>query len=365
MSVYKRASNGKWMADVTYKHLDGTVEEIRRVSRVQTKKGAEKLEHQLIQSLSDGTFGKKKRESPLFEAFAKDFLASYAKVNNKPSTVRGKEKNLRVHLIPFFGKMRLNEVGLKDVERYKARKKEEGLSPKSINNHLTVLHKLLDVAVEWEALDQSIRMRWMKVPEQQFDFLSSEEAESLVKGAHEDWRTMIIVAMHTGLRQGELLELRWGDISFDRKSLRVSRSIHRGHIGSPKNGRIREITLNPVVLDALRKHRHLRSELVFCNEKGEHLTDSQCKRPLYAACRRAGLGRNIGWHVLRHTFASHLAMRNAPVKTIQELMGHADIRQTMRYMHLSPSAKKDAVDLLVQPNQSNTDQFWGTSGATR
>lgn len=85
---------------------------------------------------------------------------------------------------------------------------------------------------------------------------------------------------------------------------------------------------------------------MFCDAKGEHLSDSECKRPLYNACRLAGLGRQIGWHVLRHTFASHLAMRNAPVKSIQELMGHADIRQTMRYMHLAPAANRSSVELL-------------------
>ena len=75
------------------------------------------------------------------------------------------------------------------------------------------------------------------------------------------------------------------------------------------------------------------------------LTENECKHPLWRACKRAGL-REIGWHALRHTFASQLVMRGAPLKVVQELLGHADIRMTMRYSHLSPNVRRDAVELL-------------------
>ena len=82
------------------------------------------------------------------------------------------------------------------------------------------------------------------------------------------------------------------------------------------------------------------------------LTENECKHPLWRTCRRAGL-RIIGWHSLRHTFASHLVMRGAPLKAVQELLGHADIRMTMRYSHLSPSVRRDAVALLDSSTSSS------------
>jgi len=75
------------------------------------------------------------------------------------------------------------------------------------------------------------------------------------------------------------------------------------------------------------------------------LGKNEVKHPLWRACRKAGL-RQIGWHVLRHTYASHLAMRGAPLKAIQELLGHATIEMTMRYSHLSPGVRRDVVRML-------------------
>ena len=108
---------------------------------------------------------------------------------------------------------------------------------------------------------------------------------------------------------------------------------------------VAEDSAGSVGLAALKGHRHLRGKLVFCAADGRMLTKNECKHPLWRACRRAGL-RQVGWHMLRHTFASHLVMRGAPLKAVQELLGHASIEMTMRYAHLSPDARKDAVGLL-------------------
>jgi integrase len=188
-------------------------------------------------------------------------------------------------------------------------------------------------------------MKWLKVPEPEFDFLVYEEADRLIDAAEGEWRTMILVGIKAGLRQGELLALRWSDVDLVAGHVVIRQSVTRGIVTPPKNGKSRKIPLASSALAALRSHRHLRGKLVFCAADGRMLTKGECKHPLWGACKRASL-RQIGWHVLRHTFASHLVMRGAPLKAVQELLGHASIEMTMRYAHLSPDARRDAVGLL-------------------
>ena len=134
---------------------------------VQNKRAAEQYERELRAELVNGSPKVEKEvveEAPRFEAFARDFLATYAKNNNKPSEVRSKDAILRVHLVPAFGKLRLDAIGPKEVETYKVRKLTEGSSPKSVNNHLTVLRRVLALAVEWGKLRTVPVIRWLRVP---------------------------------------------------------------------------------------------------------------------------------------------------------------------------------------------------------
>jgi integrase len=159
------------------------------------------------------------------------------------------------------------------------------------------------------------------------------------------WDDIWSALLSLGLRQGELLALRWSDVDLVAGRLVVRRSVWRGIPGPPKGGRSREVALSPEAVRALKAHRHLRGELVFCTDGGRMFTKNECKHPLWRACKRAGL-RRIGWHVLRQTFASRLVMRGARLKAVQELLGHATIDMTMRYAHLSPHTRRDAVALL-------------------
>lgn len=231
-----------------------------------------------------------------------------------------------------------------------------------------MLRKILNVAHEWEILRVVPKFRWMKIPESRFRFLDFDEADRLLTAAKEEpdqaWWAMALVALNTGMRQGELLAIEWDDIDLVAARLVVRRSVTRGVLGTPKSGRNRQIDLNSRVVAALRSHRHLRGPLVFCDEAGSMLTKNQCRRPLRRIQRKAGI-LELGWHDLRHTFASHLVMYGAPMKAVQELLGHSTMKMTMRYAHLSPAVRREAVELLVgggpqymsstlRPNQSES-----------
>jgi integrase len=342
-----------WMIDVDFQHAAGTRIRVRKKSPVQTRRGAEEYERQVRQELLAGTYGKGEVVSrPTLAEFSKEFLSTYAVNNNKPSSIESKRYMLGMHLVPTLGRRRLDEIGHKEIETYKSQKLKEGLSPKSINNQLTTLHKLLDVAVDWGILEHVPRVKWLKGPKAEFDFLTFDETDRLLAAAEPKWFPMIALALKTGLRMGELIALEWGDVDLFAGRLVVRRSNWRGQVGSPKNGRSREVPLSDETVRVLKAHRHLRGELVFCDERGESLAYEAGRDPLRRACRRAGL-RKVGWHTLRHSFASHLAMRGVPLKAIQELMGHSTIEMTMRYAHLSPDVKKDAVQLLDRRSYGN------------
>jgi integrase len=211
---------------------------------------------------------------------------------------------------------------------------------------------MLVVAKKRELIEAVPEVEWLKAPRPEFDFLDFEEAERLVAKADGEWQAMILTALRTGMRQGELLALRWDDVDLVAGRITVRQNLVRGVIGTPKSGKGREIPLSNDAVRALKAQRHLRGEVVFCNDDGDYFKKNECKHPLWRACKRAGL-RRIGWHVLRHTFASHLVMKGVPIKVVQELLGHATIEMTMRYAHLSPEVARDAVNVLDQPWQPN------------
>ena len=284
-----------------------------------------------------------KKEVPTVSEFRESFM-TYSRTNNKPSTVYAKEWMLNAHLIPFFGKTRLDAIGPAEIERYKAAKLDSGLMKKSINNHLTALRKLLNLAVEWNVLDRAPKVRAFR--EKQDEYLTLEETPRFMEAVAPEWRTFVVLALKTGLRLGELLALQWQDIDLVAGFLIVRRSLWRGQEGSPKGGQNRKVPLSDVALAALKAHRHLRGPYVFCDERGNHLTHSMLKDVVPSACARAKLAKRITTHGLRHTFASHLVMRGASLKAVQELLGHESIEMTLRYSHLTPDVKREAVQLL-------------------
>ena len=364
MSARRDKRNGHWFFRRMVRLPDGRRERIfgvaARYGQPDTKAGAleaERLEVQRV--LSTGEVKPTpppevaKKEVPTLKDFAATFLETSG-VTNKPSTVASKELVLRCHILPRLGNLRLDAISYEHVEDLKialatsTSKKGKARRPKTVNNVITTLHRLMVVAKKRGLISSLPEFEPIRCPAPEFDFLSFEESSRLIEAARDEWRTLITFALRTGMRRGELVALRWQDVDLEAGKVLVRQTIWRGIIGVPKNHKPREIPLSAQVVAMLKAHRHLRGPLVFCDEGGEYLRVNKLNRVIVAVCKRAGL-RHIGWHVLRHTFASHLAMRNVPLKAVQELLGHASIQMTMRYAHLSPSVSRAAVDLLESP----------------
>jgi integrase len=292
-----------------------------------------------------------KQDRPLFSAFWEHFL-SYSLTNNRPSTVYGKKWMAKLHLLPHFGSMKLDRIGPAEIEAFKARKLAEGQSKKSINNMLAALRKMLNLAVEWEVLVKAPKVKGFKQKNNfiaEDMFLTFDETDRVLRAAAPEWTVYLTIGVKTGLRVGELLALKWEDLDLVAGRLVVRRTLWCAQEGPPKGGRNREVPLSPEALAALKAYRHLRGPYVFCGEAGKRLTHSMVKKVVPSACRRAGLAKRITNHGMRHTFASHLVMRGVPLKAVQELLGHESIEMTLRYSHLTPDVKRDAVRLLDGP----------------
>jgi integrase len=214
---------------------------------------------------------------------------------------------------------------------------------------LTVLSTLLKKAVEWGELDRlPCTIKLLANPKKTMGFHDFEEYERLLTVAQKrsrDTYLMVLLGGDAGLRLGEIVALEWGDVDLRARRLTVQRSDWCGHVTVPKGGRSRRLPMTQRLTNALKTSRHLRSERVLCLPDGKPGTRARVIKAIRAAQRVAGLP-NAGVHVLRHTFCSHLAMKGAPARAIQELAGHADLSTTQRYMHLSPAATEDAIRLL-------------------
>lgn len=274
------------------------------------------------------------------------FLDGYAKANRlKPSGIASKETVLRVHLTKAFGDKRLDEISTEDVQRLKAALTER--APKTVNNVLTVLSVVLRTAVEWGVIARvPCSIKLLKAPKSEASFHDFDEFERLVDVARSEALALLVVLLggEAGLRCGEIMALEWTDIDFAKRQLTVARSEWKGHVTMPKGGRVRYVPMTRRLTESLRQTRHLRGPRVLCDAAGKPLTQKVIQVLVRRTARRANVKPGI--HILRHTFCSHLAMRGAPARAIQELAGHQDLGTTQRYMHLSPAALDAAIRLL-------------------
>jgi site-specific recombinase XerD len=269
MAVRRDARNGQWRYRKRITLPDGRRVRLTGTPMVNTRTAAEDAERAHVERVLRGEPVKppERKEVPKYDEWADQFL-KLAAAKNKPSEVASKEMVLRMHLKPALGGLRLDAIGFAVVQDYVAARLAGELSKKTINNHLTVLRRSLVVAKKRGLIATVPEIEWLRAPKPDLDFLDFEEAERLVKAADGEWVTMMLVALRTGLRLGELLALRWDDVDLVKGQVHVRRSVTRGVITEPKSNRARVVPLSEETRRALKAHRHLRGELVFCTTAG-------------------------------------------------------------------------------------------------
>jgi integrase len=316
-----------------------------------TKPQAERELRRLMDEVTDAPA----REFATLEELGRRHIERLTMMGRKRSTLMDYESTLRVHLAPFFGDRSIDAISQRDVERFIADKLRGGCAPKSVRNYIGLLHGILCFAQKCGVVSSNvcrgIDLPGATTPTDDIRFLDGPQLEALLRAIPGDRLgptevVLYLTAAMSGLRQGELLALRWRDVDWLAGRLRVRQTLVRGEFGAPKSRRSsRSVPLADRVAAALDEHCKgslypRDDDLVFCHPQlGVPLDRSKLLKRFKTAARAARLG-NVRFHDLRHTFGTRMAAAGVPMRTLQEWMGHRDFKTTLIYADYAPSAQE-------------------------
>lgn len=335
MRVYQR--KGVWYIDYSFNG--------RRVRKKvgTSKKMAEFALKEIELRIVKGEFlGITEPKEMLFDKLCDEYL-KFSKSNKAPQSHRRDQVSIKNLLRNFGGKLIAN-IAAYDLERYKSFRRNE-VTPASVNRELSCIKHMFNKAVQWNYLRENPFRNVLKFkePAGRVRYLTEEEIDKLLNCCADYLKPIVVTALNTGMRKGEILRLKWEDIDLKNRVITIRTS---------KNNEARIIPMNDIL------HRELISigaeigpQYVFTHTDGRPYHD--IRGGFKATLKRAGI-KDFRFHDLRHTFASHLAMKGVDIRTIQELLGQKTITMTMRYSHLSNKALKEAVDKLNSAKYNGT-----------
>lgn len=363
-SIYPRA-DGRWEASVT---LDAT-------GRRRWFIGRTRLD---VEQKLDAALATRRAElaaaaaGPLLAQFLETWLNS-ARPALRPRTFTRYEQYVRLHIAPALGATPITQLAAQQLQQLYAARLEAGLSATTVHHVHAVLHRALHQAERWSLVPRNVAdlVDPPRSYQPEITTLSREQAQALLSAARTDrLEALYVLALTTGMRQGELLALRWRDVDLDTCCLHVRGTLQRSTqglaIGEPKTRKSRRrIELSTAGVEALFRHRerqhrervHQRGvwqehDLVFANEVGRPMeAGNLIRRSFRPLLRSAGLPR-IRFHDLRHTAATLLMGQNVPPKVVSEMLGHSQVGITLDlYSHVTPTMQRQAtaaMDALLQ-----------------
>jgi integrase len=375
----KQLSNGRWQGRVMLgRRADGRPDRpwVYGKTRAEVVRKVAEARRQAEQ----GDRADTTKERQTVAQFMITWLAA-ARTSTRPQTWAGYERTVRLHIVPALGQVKLVTLRAERVQTLYADKLAEGLAPISVKKITEVLHRALEMAVKWNYIvrnpaDGADRPA---VPRRELPELGPAELNRLIesaaaegdrdgvgsqqKRAARQWTALWTLAIHTGLREGELLALAWSDIDLDRRTLTVRRNLVRTHnqvprFAEPKSQTSRRTIALPIAaIETLRAHRCRQAEdrraaeawvdyeLVFCTHIGTPLLRRNVLRAFKLALERAGLPTSIHFHDLRHAHATLLLRAGVPIKTASARLGHSGITITGDlYQHVASDMDAQAAE---------------------
>lgn len=405
-----RKYRGRWVADYRDQHSKRRIEAPKGVfeNSTQEKIAAQNLLTKRLTEVSRGVH-EPQRMRQTFSEVCDRYLES--KVNIRASTLRSYTGLINCYLRPFFGTWKIQTISASDIERYRselvvgmpsviasafaarkvasnpkwseARAKQAIArikpGPRTINKSLTILTMIFNYAARHRWVDYNPAEHVEKIRDQSnrrmlphdTNILAPKEVRTLVDASDGVFKLVIQAAIFTGMRQGELLGLQWGDVDWKSRQLHVRRAWKDGAFSELKTSNSRRKVDVPDFLIAELKKWRLEcpkgpDELVFPNGAGNAESHANLlQRGFYPALRRAGL-RKIRFHDLRHTFASLLLANGEDIVRVSRLLGHASPNITLNvYSHMLPKEHYGSTDRLAKLVYGTTSEEGGESQPTR
>jgi len=355
MGLVKRCN--MWWMSFTYQG-----QQVRRSTGTTDKRLAEAILGKVKVQIIEGRFFEKSEPQlrtlkELMDRYASEHAARRANHRRELTSI----KNLNT----FFGNPTLDHITPKRIVAYKNRRYVDGVKPATINRELATLKKAFNLARrEWEwCTDNPVcRVSMEKENNTRDRWLNVEEEQRLLATATPWLRELMVFAIYTGMRMGEILELTWAGVDLFRRTVTVFRS---------KNGERRTIPINTTVLDLVKRKYAARpktTDLVFHSESCTALDGSNIRRALTTALDSAKI-HNLHFHDLRHTFATRMVQAGIDLYKVQRLLGHKSPIMTQRYPHHYPESLREGVDALeagrrISTNLAHTHVFAGEASLT-
>ena len=305
--------------------------------------------------------------APMVTEFLRSWLETSVKPRVRPLTYAGYKVNVEKHLVPTLGKIRLDQLTPLHVQEMMNERLAAGLSTKSVAYIHQVLRTALGLAVRWDMVSRNVarlvdRPRIQRKPIRP---LTPDEARQFLHGIRgHRLEALFSVALALGLRQGEALGLRWGDIDFNGGTLRVSHQLQRidGRLTlvPPKTEKSRRTLVMPsMIAEQLREHEKRQvaeklwagskwqeNGLVFANRAGQPTQARRVIEQFHQALKQAGV-RRVRFHDLRHSCATLLLVQGVSPRVVMEVLGHSEIALTMNaYSHVVPELQREAAQRM-------------------
>ncbi|MDA2920772.1 site-specific integrase [Desulfobacterota bacterium AH_259_B03_O07] len=317
--------------------------------RIITKTMAREMLKKIEQQVKLGQYDMLDAEIPTFKEFSKDYVEYQKDVKRIRS--HNQSRVAVNYFSAYFGDNKLSTITAEDIDIYKQGRLDKGAKPGTIKRELNVIKNLFNRAKRWKKFfgENPVSQSGMpEVHDQKERVLSMEEEKRLIEAIPEEFKGIILIALNTGMRLGEILGLKWKWVDSEESLINLPQT----HTKTKKS---RKVPINPTVRRILleRKLKSGGSEFVFQGEASYSLR-GKLQRSFKEACKRAEI-TDLRFHDLRHTVGTRLGEEGVPIQTISKLLGHTSTKMTERYVHPEESVKK-ATDILANFSESLTDK---------